>query len=275
MDIELLRTFLEVGRTRHFGRAAENLHVGQSTVSARIRQLEALIGQPVFTRARNDIEFTAAGLKLLPYAESVVSSWQRARQELLAGRDTRTLAVAGVPSLWDPVLLDWVGRALAQESRLSINAEVLSPEAIARRLSTGSLDLAFAFDPVSLPGLQVREMMSMPLLMVSTRAATSVAEAMADYIYVDWGTAFSRAHAAAFPDSAPPRLHLSTGRLAQGFLRQHAGTAYLAEPMVAGAIAQGDLFVVDGAPVLERAVFALFAERGERRDLVEQVLQLF
>ncbi len=39
MDIELLRTFLEVVRTRHFGKAAAELCVTQSAVSARIRQL--------------------------------------------------------------------------------------------------------------------------------------------------------------------------------------------------------------------------------------------
>ncbi|WP_082880488.1 MULTISPECIES: LysR family transcriptional regulator [unclassified Oleiphilus] len=39
MDIELLRTFLEVKNTRHFGKAAENLYLTQAAVSARIKQL--------------------------------------------------------------------------------------------------------------------------------------------------------------------------------------------------------------------------------------------
>jgi LysR family transcriptional regulator, flagellar master operon regulator len=40
VDTELLKTFLEVSRTRHFGRAAESLYLTQSAVSFRIRQLE-------------------------------------------------------------------------------------------------------------------------------------------------------------------------------------------------------------------------------------------
>jgi len=40
MDINILKTFLEVHRTCHFGNAAENLFVTQATVSVRIRQLE-------------------------------------------------------------------------------------------------------------------------------------------------------------------------------------------------------------------------------------------
>lgn len=33
MDIDLLKTFVEVVRTRHFGKAAENLYITQSAVS--------------------------------------------------------------------------------------------------------------------------------------------------------------------------------------------------------------------------------------------------
>ena len=72
MDIDLLKTFLEVSRTRHFGKAAENLYLTQSAVSFRIRQLEGLLGAELFTRHRNNIRLTASGMKLLPLAESSV-----------------------------------------------------------------------------------------------------------------------------------------------------------------------------------------------------------
>ena len=61
MDIELLRTFLAVVRTRHFGRAADELCVTQSAVSARIRQLEKTLGKPLFSRIRNNIQLTPEG----------------------------------------------------------------------------------------------------------------------------------------------------------------------------------------------------------------------
>ncbi|MDQ4425686.1 LysR family transcriptional regulator, partial [Thalassolituus sp.] len=52
MDTDLLKTFMEVSRTRHFGRAAENLYLTQSAVSFRIRQLEGLLGVELFSRQR-------------------------------------------------------------------------------------------------------------------------------------------------------------------------------------------------------------------------------
>ena len=69
MDTELLKTFLEVGHTRHFGKAAENLYLTPSAVSFRIKQLESLLGVELFSRHRNNIQITPAGERMLPYAE--------------------------------------------------------------------------------------------------------------------------------------------------------------------------------------------------------------
>lgn len=74
MDTELLKTFLEVSRTRHFGKAAESLYLTQSAVSFRIRQLENQVGTELFTRHRNNIQLTPAGQTLVPYAENLMNT---------------------------------------------------------------------------------------------------------------------------------------------------------------------------------------------------------
>jgi hypothetical protein len=48
MDIRFLVTFMEVAQTRHFGKAAENLYLTQSAVSARIKQLEEYFNAALF-----------------------------------------------------------------------------------------------------------------------------------------------------------------------------------------------------------------------------------
>lgn len=77
MDTDLLKTFLEVNRTRHFGKAAENLYLTQSAVSARIRLLEQQVGMQLFTRARNNVQLTSAGEKLIRHAENILTTWNR------------------------------------------------------------------------------------------------------------------------------------------------------------------------------------------------------
>lgn len=82
MDTELLKTFLEVQKTRHFGKAADNLYLTQSAVSFRIRQLEQSLGVTLFNRFRNNIQLTTAGEMLLPHAQAVLSAISTAKQQI-------------------------------------------------------------------------------------------------------------------------------------------------------------------------------------------------
>ena len=109
MDTEILRTFLEVNRTRHFARAADNLYLTQAAVSARIRQLEAQVGARLFSRNRNNIQLTPAGHRLVPHAEAGLASWNRALLEVGAETEGRALVALGcLPSLREIFLDDWL-----------------------------------------------------------------------------------------------------------------------------------------------------------------------
>ena len=107
MDIELLKTFLEVNRTKHFGKAAENLYLTQAAVSARIKQLEAHIGNPLFTRYRNNLQLTSIGDRLVKHAETILIAWDQALADTQLKDNQRKVLVLGASSgLWDLLLQD-------------------------------------------------------------------------------------------------------------------------------------------------------------------------
>src|SRR3569832_3030220 len=109
MDVELARTFLEIIRARSFVRAAEQLNVSQTTVSARVRTLEEQLGRPLFVRNKNGASLTAAGEQFLRYAPTFVQLWQRARQQVAVPDGHRAVLTMGSEvSLWQPLLLEWV-----------------------------------------------------------------------------------------------------------------------------------------------------------------------
>src|SRR5262245_15046313 len=82
VDIDLALTFLEIARSRSFLRAAEQLHVTPTTVSARVRTLEGLLGRALFVRNKAGAAMTAAGEQFLPHARLLVQVWERARHQV-------------------------------------------------------------------------------------------------------------------------------------------------------------------------------------------------
>ncbi len=66
MDIDQLKTFLEVSRQKSFSRAAEKLHVTQPSISAQVRALETYLGHRLFERGGGKVTLTALAASLSP-----------------------------------------------------------------------------------------------------------------------------------------------------------------------------------------------------------------
>jgi DNA-binding transcriptional LysR family regulator len=277
MDIDLLKTFLEVYRTRHFGRAAENLFVTQSAVSARIRLLEEELGVTLFTRARNKIDLTPEGQRFLRHAEGMLNAWNRARQEIiLADEDRVRLAVGGMYSLWDIVLQDWLQRLCRRVPRISLLADADGPEGLVRKLLDGFLDIAFMFEPPRIAEVDVKPVAHIPLIMVASRPDLDVDAALSKgYVMVNWGTSFANAHARHFPELRAPALQVAMGRIALEFILASGGACYLAKQMVSGHLKDRRLHQVKGAPVIERTAYGAYMQANDRRETIIDVLTLF
>jgi LysR family transcriptional regulator, cell division regulator len=79
-----LRIFAAVARCGGMNRAADTLNTVQSNVTARVRALEDEIGCPLFDRHSRGVSLTAAGKRLLPYADNILRMFDEAAR---AARD--------------------------------------------------------------------------------------------------------------------------------------------------------------------------------------------
>ena len=276
MDIELLRTFLEVARTRHFGKAASELCVTQSAVSARVRQLEETIGMPLFTRSRNNIQLTPEGRQLHKHAETIVQVWARARQETGLGAEfTRVLAIGAMLDLWQTLLGDWLWQLRTRMPETALQVETGTADLLIRKLLDSVIDLAVLFEPPQAPELDIRELGIINLVLAATRRGLKVDEACrSGYILVDWGTAFARNHARLFPDLPAPALHMNLGILARRHLDHSEGAAYLPEQMLSTTHGSRRLYRVKDAPQIERPVFAVYRTGSDRKETIHEALEL-
>src|SRR3546814_11811209 len=82
MDIELARTFVELVSTGSFIKAADRLHVAQTTVSARVRLPEPQLGRPLFVRNKAGATLTPAGEHFSRFAHAFLTLCQRARKQV-------------------------------------------------------------------------------------------------------------------------------------------------------------------------------------------------
>lgn len=276
MDIESLRTFLEVVRTRHFGKAAEELCVTQSAVSARIRHLEQTLGLTLFIRQRNNIQLTPEGQQLRKHAETIVQVWIRALQETgLSAEFTRGLAVGAMWDLWDTLLRDWVATLRRDMHDTALKIEAGTADLLIRKLVEGVIDLAVLFEPPQLLELELRELGYLNLVLASTQRGQTLEQIFeSGYIMVDWGTAFAHAHARHFPDVPAAAMHVNLGALALHHLQNSHGAAYLPEQLLATANSHRRLYRVSDAPCIERSVFAAYRSGSDREGSIRQALSL-
>jgi DNA-binding transcriptional LysR family regulator len=275
MDTDLLRTFLEVNRTRHFGRAAENLCLTPSAVSARIRLLESQLGVQLLTRQRNDIRLTTAGERFLAHANVVLSLWEKARQEATLGDQKRQLVVAAPQGLWDSLGSNWPQRLWQELPQLTLRLEVSNSVAIRDALARSLIDLGLTFDRPCVPEIVVRELMEVTLRLYATGRASDGGSVLGDdYILVDWGSAFAGQHVRWFPEVSAPRARVSTGRLALTLLEKTEGKAFLTESMAAAAVAAGRLSAVETVPSYTLPVLAAWREDSYLSEEIQRVIEL-
>jgi DNA-binding transcriptional LysR family regulator len=73
LDLRLVEYFVAVAEERHFGRAAERLHIAQPSLSQQIRRLEVQLGVTLLERNSRNVHLTPAGEALLREGRKILS----------------------------------------------------------------------------------------------------------------------------------------------------------------------------------------------------------
>ncbi|MDB4542657.1 LysR family transcriptional regulator [bacterium] len=266
MNTDLLRTFLEVAKTRHFGHAAENLFLTQSAISSRIKQLESTLGVPLFTRQRNNILLTPAGERLLPHAENLLTAWQIAVQEVgIPTRQSMQLTLGGTTNLWDSFLQSVLPKLAARFPELYLRTEIESAQELTRALLGGRVDIIIVLNSPRNIDIESRRIGGLELVMVASKKNSSITDIpKIGHIFVDWGTAFNLQQARLFEEPVAPILHTGQAHIALEFLLSHGGAAFLPKTLVEPYLEQGNLFLVESIESARQDVHLAFTRDSEK-----------
>jgi len=265
MDIDLAKTFLDIVRSGSLIATAERLHLTQTAVTARVKNLESQLGCQLFVRNRAGACLTPEGERFVGYATQIVQLWENAKYDVpLPEAKTSAIAVGGELALWSPLLLNWLSELRSNCESLAIQVETGEASRLIDHVHHGVLDIAVVYRPEYLPGLKIEQLLEEKLVMVS-------AEVPEPYIYVDWGPTYEKQHDSAFPGKRRAELSIDFGVLALEYLLQHSGTGYFRARVVQRYIEEKKLHPVPNAPEFTYPIFAIYRD-SETVEAVHQAL---
>lgn len=257
MQIELIETYLDLMESRSFNRTAERLNLTQSTVSHRMKALEAVLGRPLFARNKGGTQPTAAGLRFHDHAKAIQHQWREAARAVeSAGAYERSMRIGLQHDLAAHYAGDWLAAIRKELPGTSIYLEIDYSKQMNGDLAAGDLDLAILYTPHHLPDLHYERIGEVNYELVSSKVTALADVRPEDYIQAVYSPAFDRLHRQALP-------HLSTAPIASGettaiiaLLTKLGGSAFVMAPDARRLTRTGAVSRVQDAEPIPQTVHA-------------------
>ncbi|MEK9495901.1 HTH-type transcriptional regulator HdfR [Photorhabdus sp. P32] len=269
MDTELLKTFLEVSKTRHFGRAAESLYLTQSAVSFRIRQLENQLGTHLFTRHRNNIRLTAAGERLVPYAESLMSTWQLAKKEIMHASQHTELTIGATASLWEAYLTPWLQDFYKKHQELRLESRVSTRQSLVKQLHSRELDLLITTEPPKMDEFQSLLLGNICLKLLTTEE--NLKYQIKNYIKLEWGADFHHQEQQILKSEQLPIITTTSAHIARQLLNSVRGITFLP---IHWQNEYSELVSYPNTELIERPLYAIWLQKNDQQAFIQQLLKI-
>jgi len=168
MELRHLRYFSTLAGSLNFTRAAERLHVTQSTLSHQIKQLEDELGTQLFDRSGKRVALTESGEAFLHHATRALQEIDRG---LGALRDdpqeaVGELRIGSTPTFNLGFIPDCIAAFQPRYPGVRVVVEELAADLIAQRLQQGTLDLGIAYRPATPGALQFEPLYNEEMVLV-------------------------------------------------------------------------------------------------------------
>lgn len=150
MTVRQMQYFDALGRTLHFGQAAEIMNISQPAISTQIALMEEELGCVLVERTRGAIILTNAGKKLLPKIRRILRDVKTAQEDLgtRAGVLSGTLRIGIIPTVAPYVLPQIIPALREQYPDLELNVRETITETLTRDVISGELDAIIAATPI-------------------------------------------------------------------------------------------------------------------------------
>ncbi|MBO8163199.1 MAG: LysR family transcriptional regulator [Brevibacillus sp.] len=285
MDFDQLRAFYTVAQTKNFTKAAELLHLVQSTVTTRIKQLEATIGKPLFIRDKRSVEITQAGQALLPYAERILKLAQEGLSEVAALNPYEDrLSIGSLDSIWSFLLEPILKEYHLRYPRIAVRTKTGHSSDVIQYLLDHLIQIGIVYIPPALPNFEVIPFYEEEIVLVASADHPLARIGMIDVseiaslplLFVNWGQPFQQWFSQILPPGYVPKLQVDKAQLAIDLVKEGVGVSLMTRSAVETELSQGTLIHVEisGSKPPKRSAYVVLPRDKKNRPSVEKWLSL-
>lgn len=266
IDINLLTTFIEITRTGSFINAAKKLHLTQTAITVRVKNLEQALGCQLFIRNKTGARLTEHGTRFVSYASQIIQTWESARRMLPFPEGSNAiLSIGGEMSLWNPLLLSWVSGLKQTFPQLYVRSQVGEPATLHAQMVAGDLNAALVHEPDYWPGMQVMQILEEKLICVRS------CHKPGPYIFIDWGESFRSQHDLALSGHFKAGMAVNLGPLALLHILEYGGSGYFRTRVVQKFLDEGVLERVPEVPEFSHPIYLVYPRDGASPELEQYV----
>jgi len=141
LDPRLLRAFTAIVDAGSFTLAAERLHMTQSTISQQLARLEDAVGLVLVDRAARPVELTAAGERLLGYANRILALQEEAKSALGDPAGTAAIRIGVPEDIVSTAMAEVFGDFARRHREIQLDVTAGLSRDLTRRYRAGELDI--------------------------------------------------------------------------------------------------------------------------------------
>ncbi len=264
IGLNVLSTFIVVADSKNLEEAADTLCITRAAVSARLNQLEGIVGKDLLMKGKHGSVLTKDGALFYRYARLILSLWSHTLRQIdLPKNFTSSCTIGCESSLWNILVEDFVVDLRENQSDIALAFQTGGNKDINLSLDNSAIDIGFTFNlQKEYPGYTKRHLGDDWLVQVS-KEKRSIIEWDFNYIYTDMGEAFHRQHSISYPVDQKAAITFNDSRMTLDYILKNGGSSYLPWRLVENHIKAAELYIVEGTPYFKRDVYFLVDETRE------------
>jgi len=257
-DLDSLVLLLDVAATGSLGRAGTTHGISQPAVSARIRNMERLVGVPLVERGARGSSLTPTGILVAGWARAVLEAAEILDAGIASLRlDSEShLRVAASMTIAEHLLPRWLVRLAADRPQTAVSLAAMNSTQVEQTVLAGHADLGFVEGPDIADELDTQVVAHDRLIVVvapshpwaSRRRRITAAELAGTRLVQREPTSGTRTSMesalSAHKPMATPILELSTASAVRSAVAAGAGPAVLSELAIGDDIDNGRLVAI-------------------------------